>query len=125
MTDFGPIFFTLAVSNPATSHQLFVVPVAMSNPKKRAAAEERLPEKRAKKKKGNKQDDDNLDTELGLNTLFSRMDNQLLADHMLQKTTRFGSDLSSIELSDISLSGKDDSMEVLPLPTLPCVMTNR
>jgi protein CMS1 len=97
----------------------------MSNPKKRAAAEERLPEKKAKKKKGNTQDDDNLDIELGLNTLFSRMDNQLLADHMLQKTTRFGSDLSSVELSDISLSGKDASMGVLPLPTLPRVMTDR
>jgi hypothetical protein len=118
-------FFTLALPNPATSHQLFVVFVVMSNPKKRAAAEERLPEKKAKKKKGNTQDDDNLDIELGLNTLFSRMDNQLLADHMLQKTTRFGSDLSSVELSDISLSGKDASMGVLPLPTLPRVMTDR
>jgi len=78
----------------------------MSNPKKRAAADDAAPSsKKAKKKKSkaNSQDDETLDTELGLNTLFSRLDNQLLADYLAQKTTRFGSDLSPVEIADLAL----------------------
>lgn len=78
----------------------------MSNPKKRAAADDEKPSKKAKKRKGGFQNDESLDSELGLNTLFSRMDNQLLADYLAQKTTRFGTDLSTIELSDLTISGK-------------------
>ncbi|KFA49686.1 hypothetical protein S40293_01447 [Stachybotrys chartarum IBT 40293] len=78
----------------------------MSNPKKRAA-EDAAPEKKKKnkKRKGNFQEDDALDSELGLNTSVGRMDSQLLADHVAQKLSRFGSDLSTVELADISLSG--------------------
>ena len=80
----------------------------MSNTKKRAATDDATPAKKAKKKKkANSEEDDLLDTELGLNTLFSRMDNQLLADYLAQKTTRFGSDLSPVEISDLTLSGKE------------------
>ena len=50
--------------------------------------------------------DDFLDTELGVNTSFARMDNQLLADHLLQKLTRFGADLSPVEVSDMTIPGK-------------------
>lgn len=92
----------------------------MSNTKKRQA-EDQLPAKKAKKaknKKGQEQDDDNLDTELGLNLLFSRMDNQLLADHIAQKTTRFGTDLSTIELSDLTVSGKFNQ-PCFPTPKYP------
>ena len=76
----------------------------MSNPKKRAA--EPAPETKKKKKTKFQQEDDALDMELGLNTLFTRMDNQLLADHLLQKLSRFGTDLSSVELSDLTVSGE-------------------
>ncbi|KFA69837.1 hypothetical protein S40285_02440 [Stachybotrys chlorohalonatus IBT 40285] len=77
----------------------------MSNPKKRAA-EDAAPEKKKKnkKRKGNFQEDDALDSELGLNTSVGRMDSQLLADHVAQKLSRFGSDLSTVELADITLS---------------------
>lgn len=81
----------------------------MSDSKKRQA-EDDIPAKKAKKpkKKSNKYQalDEALDTELGVNTLVARMDNQLLADHVAQKTTRFGSDLSTVELSDLTISGK-------------------
>jgi protein CMS1 len=33
------------------------------------------------------------------------MDNQLLADHLAQKLSRFGSDLSAVEISDLTVSG--------------------
>ncbi|KND92647.1 Protein cms1 [Tolypocladium ophioglossoides CBS 100239] len=76
----------------------------MSNAKKRAA-ESAPPSKKPKKRKTRfQQEDEALDTELGLNTLFSRMDNQLLADHLAQKINRFGGDLSSVELSDLTVS---------------------
>ena len=78
----------------------------MSNTKKRSADGEPVSKKSKKKKKAHNPEDDLLDTELGVNTLFSRMDNQLLADYLAQRTSRFGSDLSSIELSDITLSGE-------------------
>jgi protein CMS1 len=48
-----------------------------------------------------------LDTEAGLNRAFERMDSQLLADHIAQKTTRFATDLSSVELSDLYISGEE------------------
>jgi protein CMS1 len=78
----------------------------MSNPKKRAA-EDPAPEKKNKKKRKAKyREDESLDSELGLNTLYARMDNQLLADHLAQKLSRFGGDLSSVELSDLTVSGE-------------------
>lgn len=76
----------------------------MSNSKKRAA-EPAVETKKKKKKTKVSQDDEALDMELGLNTLFNRMDNQLLADHLAQKLSRFGGDLSSVELSDLTVSG--------------------
>lgn len=78
----------------------------MSNPKKRAAEAAPSSKKNKKRKTKGSRDDDALDTDLGINTLVARMDNQLLADHLAQKTTRFGSDLSPVELSDLSVPGK-------------------
>ncbi|KAG5952127.1 hypothetical protein E4U53_001586 [Claviceps sorghi] len=79
----------------------------MSNPRKRAA--ETAPDaqhdrKKKKKKSKARQDDEAIDMDLGVNTLFTRMDNQLLADYLAQKLTRFGGDLSSVEISDLTLS---------------------
>ncbi|RDA96301.1 hypothetical protein CP533_1603 [Ophiocordyceps camponoti-saundersi (nom. inval.)] len=77
----------------------------MANPKKRPAAS--VPEKKPKKRKSAQAKgdphDDALDTDLGINTLFARMDQQLLADHLAQKTARFGSDLSTVELNDLAI----------------------
>lgn len=57
-----------------------------------------------KQKKNPKSSDDQdalLDLDLGVNTIFSRMDPDLLADYVAASTKRFGSDLSSVELSDL------------------------
>ena len=74
---------------------------------KRKSADSSAPEVSKKKKKSGKHsaEDEFLDTELGLNTLFARMDNQLVADYLAQKTSRFAPDLSNVELSDITISG--------------------
>lgn len=79
----------------------------MSTTKKRQAEDTptQPKPKKSKKRKAGAPDDELLNTELGLNTLFTKMDNQLLADHLAQKLTRFGSDLSAIEISDMTLSG--------------------
>jgi protein CMS1 len=82
----------------------------MSTAKKRQA-EDTPAQPKPKKSKKNKRgkagapDDELLDTELGLNTLFTKMDNQLLADHLAQKLSRFGGDLSAVEISDMTVSG--------------------
>lgn len=59
-----------------------------------------------KKAKASKQehDDSLLDLEAGVNTTFTRMDPQLLADHVARQTKRFGTDLSPVELSDLYIS---------------------
>ena len=79
----------------------------MSTSKKRQAEETpaQTKPKKNKKRKPNAPDDELLDTELGLNTLFTKMDNQLLADHLAQKLGRFGTDLSAVEISDMTVSG--------------------
>jgi protein CMS1 len=68
--------------------------------------------KDGKRRKGKAKEDEMLDTELGLNKTFSRMDNQLLGDHLAQKTSRFGSDLSSVELSDLTVPGNQVFLNV-------------
>ena len=79
--------------------------VSMSISKKRAADGPSVPSK-TKKRKPNSHGDESLDTEAGVNTLFEQLDSQLLADHYAQKLSRFGGDLSSVELSDLTVSGK-------------------
>ncbi|ETS84265.1 hypothetical protein PFICI_02290 [Pestalotiopsis fici W106-1] len=60
--------------------------------------------RRKKKKTGYEQDDSLLDTELGVNTGIAFMDSQLMADHLAQRTTKFGTDLSAVELADLYIS---------------------
>ena len=79
----------------------------MSNPKKRAAEDGSSAPSKGKKRKANMDKDDSLDSELGINTTYARMDNQLLADHLLQKLTRFGADLSPVEVADMTIPGTD------------------
>lgn len=77
----------------------------MPDLKRRAADDAQAKAAKKKRKSKYQAEDESLDTELGVNTLFTRMDNQLLADYLAQKTSRFGSDLSPVELSDITISG--------------------
>jgi protein CMS1 len=62
--------------------------------------------RRKKRKTGYEQDDSLMDTEMGVNTGIGFMDPQLMADHLGQRTTRFASDLSSVELADLYISRK-------------------
>ena len=81
----------------------------MAESKKRAADDgSSTADRKGKKRKNNKSadKDDGLDMELGVNTSIARMDNQLLADHLLKQLTRFGSDLSPVEISDLTIPGK-------------------
>ncbi|KUI62614.1 Protein cms1 [Cytospora mali] len=61
------------------------------------------PTKKAKASKHD-QDDSLLDLEAGVNTAVTRMDPQLMADHVARQTKRFGTDLSPVELSDLYIS---------------------
>jgi protein CMS1 len=65
--------------------------------------------KAAKKSKSQKtKEDDELDVDAGINNAFSHMDNQLLADYIAQRTRKYESDLSSIELEDKYIPGRLD-----------------
>lgn len=84
---------------------------AKAKSKKRSLDDDGGKRKKKKKKTGYEQDDSLLDTELGLNTGIALMDSQLMADHLAQRTTRFGTDLSSVELADLYISRKAFSQE--------------
>jgi len=61
--------------------------------------------KRKRRRAAASQDEEaDLDVQVGVNRAFERMDGQLIADHLAQKARRFGTDLSSIELSDLYVS---------------------
>jgi protein CMS1 len=74
--------------------------------KKRKLEDDVNAKKKRKKQKKQREDEGDLDVEIGVNRAFERMDGQLLADHIAQKTTRFGTDLSPIELADLYISGE-------------------
>lgn len=71
-----------------------------------APAESKRAAKRRKSKKPKDIADDALDLEAGVNHAIAHMDSQLLADHIAQRTKRFQSDLSLVELDDLRVSGK-------------------
>jgi protein CMS1 len=48
---------------------------------------------------------DDLDAEMSVNTAFSRMDSELLADYVAQRTRKYESDLSVVELQDKYIPG--------------------
>ncbi|KAK0656455.1 U3-containing 90S pre-ribosomal complex subunit-domain containing protein [Cercophora newfieldiana] len=60
-----------------------------------------------KRKRPAREDEGDLDVEAGLNRSFERMDGQLVADHIAKKTTKFGTDLSPVELADLYISALD------------------
>lgn len=81
------------------------------NRKRKADDGEIVAAKKKKRSKKARDDEGDLDVEAGLNRAFERMDGQLLADHIAQKVTRFGTDLSSVELSDFYISGECKSLK--------------
>ena len=89
-----------------------------NNPKKRTAEGEAPAKKKRRKAKPKFEDDELIDLELGVNGAVARMDSQLMADHLAQKTSRFGADLSSVELSDLSIPGKKQAKLLQCVPQL-------
>jgi len=75
--------------------------------KRKRGVVERDTKKAAKKikRKNVTGEDDDLDIGVGVNRAFSHMDNQLLADYVAQRTRKYESDLSSIELEDKHIPG--------------------
>ncbi len=61
--------------------------------------------KKTKKKKQNITEADELDLAAGINRAFAHMDGQLLADYLAQRTNKFESDLSQVELEDVYIPG--------------------
>jgi len=84
-------------------------PQSASKKRKCGANVEQSAKKAAKKSKSKKSkvvEEDELDTDSGINKAFSHMDNQLLADYVAQRTRKFESNLSLVELEDKYIPGK-------------------
>ena len=65
------------------------------------------PIKRKKAKKAKRAEDENLDLEHGLNLAIGKLDSRLQADYVAQRTKRFSSELSLVELEDRHVPGTD------------------
>ncbi|KAI0967839.1 U3-containing 90S pre-ribosomal complex subunit-domain containing protein [Xylaria arbuscula] len=96
-----------------------------AKPKKRAREDDSGSRKR--RKSAYEQEDADLDLEAGLNKKIASLDSMLLADHLAQKTRRFGTDLKPVELSALDISPnaiKDSSSFSMPrnLENLPAFL---
>lgn len=78
--------------------------MASKGKSKKRPREEDGGSRRKRRKAGFEHDDLLFDTEAGVNRAIALMDSQLMADHLAQKTSRFGTDLSPVELSDLYIS---------------------
>ncbi|KAL3420195.1 hypothetical protein PVAG01_08694 [Phlyctema vagabunda] len=67
---------------------------------KKSAKQGAAKPKSKKAKRAKAVEEDELDIEAGINNAFSHMDSQLLADYVAQRTRKYESDLSSVELED-------------------------
>ena len=74
----------------------------------KAAAANKAQEGGGGKKKRKIMDDMDglLDLEAGVNSSFGVMDAQLLGDSVIRMVQRFGGDLSSVEVADLTVSGR-------------------
>lgn len=73
-------------------------------PATQTKAAKRKKAKNAKKAKQPKDiEEDALDLEAGVNHAIAHMDSQLLADHVAQRTKRFHTELSDMELEDMHI----------------------
>lgn len=86
------------------------VPLKTSKKRKRSSEKDsgnKKAEGKSNSKKAKAQaEDEDLDLTAGLNNAFSRMNNQLLADYLAQRTRKYESDLSGVELEDKYIAGK-------------------
>lgn len=62
--------------------------------------------KRKRSRKPKDVNDEALDAVLGVNHAIGRMDSRLMADHIAQRTRRFGSELSTVEIEDSYIPGQ-------------------
>jgi protein CMS1 len=91
---------------PAESNQ--TAPTRSSKKRKREnpAGEKLVELTRVIKQQRTRAEDDDLDLSEGINKSFAHMNSQLLADYIAQRTRKFESDLSSIELEDRYITSK-------------------
>ncbi|KAJ9641475.1 Protein cms1 [Coniosporium apollinis] len=82
--------------SPSTSP----APTSSTKRKREAEPKSKRAAKRKRTKKPKDIDKNELDDELGVNTAIARMDSRLLADYVAQRTKRFESELSLVELED-------------------------
>ncbi|KAI1811666.1 U3-containing 90S pre-ribosomal complex subunit-domain containing protein [Poronia punctata] len=103
-------------------------PRPKAKPKKRARDEttndtqQQQQQKAKRRKSAFDQDDLDLDLDAGLNLKIAHLDNMLLADHIAQKTRRFGSDLRPVELGALDISHSSSFSESRTLENFPAFL---
>ena len=81
--------------------------MALNAPTKRKVDDEPEPTVRKKRKRKAKVEaQEHLDLENSVNLSIGLMDSQLLSDYFARMTARSGSDLSAVEIADLSISGE-------------------
>jgi protein CMS1 len=78
-------------------------------------ATKKKPKRSKSSKKGAGGDIEDFDVENGLNNAIAKMDSQLLADFLAQRTRRHAKDLSSLELQDMYLPGTCMACNILDM----------
>jgi protein CMS1 len=92
--------------------------------KRKRTVDETAEPAKARRRKRQAVDDEDVDYEKGIRLSYAGMDNNLLADHVAQRTQKHQSDLSTVELEDRRISAgsiRDSSSFALPrtLDNLP------
>lgn len=92
-------FASMSLTSGAASERL----ASKAKSKKRPRDDESGSRKK-RRKSGFEQDELLFDMETGVNKAIALMDTQLLADHIAQKTGRFNSEKTAVELADLYIS---------------------
>ncbi len=88
--------------------------------KRKRDVEEKTTSKRRKPRQPKDVDESALDVDAGVNNAIAHMDRRLLADHIAQRTKRFLSDFSLLELEECHVPGRSiaEYTRASPLLTL-------
>jgi protein CMS1 len=76
-----------------------------TSPRKRKRSGASISEQQLRKRNHSTTENEEIDLTMGINRIFARMNNHLLADYVAQRTRKFEDDLSPVERDDRYIAG--------------------
>jgi protein CMS1 len=76
-----------------------------TSPRKRKRSGASTSEQQLRKRNHSTTENEEIDLTMGINRIFARMNNHLLADYVAQRTRKFEDDLSPVERDDRYIAG--------------------